>query len=32
MTCFSNDFLIKDRFYGEAVFFRIELRTAFQSI
>ncbi len=29
MTCFSNDFLIKDRFYGEAVFFRIELRTAF---
>lgn len=29
MTCFLNDFLIKDRFYGEAVFFRIELRTAF---
>ncbi len=32
MTCFSNDFLIKDRFYREAVFFHIELRTAFQSI
>lgn len=29
MTCFSNDFPIKDRFYREAVFFRIELRTAF---
>lgn len=32
MTCFSNDFLIKDRFYEEAVFFRIELCTAFRSI
>ena len=32
MTCFSNDFPLKDRFHEEAVFFRIELRTAFRFV